>query len=784
MKNRIISLILVLVLVFTLLPVYAIADVNAETEPKVDEGTQPEQSTDIQALVGQIKALLNGGQDSEQLKAQLEKLLKDLDSKDMSALFRALIQQLPEDQLDKLLGALDDPTIQKIFGMLESDEAKALVETIKNLIAGKGDVKDLLSGLSLDQVKALLELFIDEDELDRLFNSIPQEELEQLLDDFLNGKGKLEDIFKLIPEDALKALLESLKGKNNILDKLLENINPETLLEALKGLIGGDGNIDIEDLLKYLDKDALIEALKDLLAKNEDIGKILEKLDIEQLKGIIDGLLNGNFDDLKNLLPKLDIDTLMKMLESLFGDNETLKKLLENLDIEQLKEIIKGLLDKNGDIEDILKNLDKDELLEIIKGLVGDNDTIASILEKLDSEKLAEIIKALIDGGIDIGEITKGLDPYTLLKVISGLIGSELDVTGPKDVTVDEGKDAVFSVKVNTAGTYKYLWLEPNTIKSIDLGGIDLSGSKLELAMKLMAALKKAALSTTDTLTIAKTTVDDSGRTFACMIYNINGLKDITLFVTDEAKLTVNNHEHTKVVDTPAVAATCNKDGCTEGSHCSECGEIISKSEVIPATGHNYVYKVCANCGDEIPFPFVDVAKTSWYYGNIKYVWQHDIMKGVSDTKFAPESSMTRAMFVTVLYRLEGSPSVEGLATPPFTDIGASNYSWAYNAIVWAYNTGVTKGTSATTFAPGAAITRQEIVTMLYRYAGSPAVSGSLIFGDSSVISSWARSAVQWANSIGIITGYPNGNFGPVDATTRGQMAAIVHRYIQLTSVL
>ena len=181
MKNRIISLILVLVFVFTLLPVYAIADVNAETEPTVDEGTQPEQSTYIQALVDQIKALLNGGQDSEQLKAQLQELLKGLDSKDMSALFKALIQQLPEDQLDKLLGALDDPTIQKIFGMLESDEAKALVETIKNLIAGEGDVKDLLSGLSLDQVKALLELFIDEDELDRLFNSIPQEELEQLL---------------------------------------------------------------------------------------------------------------------------------------------------------------------------------------------------------------------------------------------------------------------------------------------------------------------------------------------------------------------------------------------------------------------------------------------------------------------------------------------------------------------------------------------------------------------------------------------------------------------------
>lgn len=728
MKNRIISLILVLVLVFTLLPVYAIADANAETEPTVDEGTQPEQSTDIQALVDQIKALLNGGQDSEQLKAQLQELLKGLDSKDMSALFKALIQQLPEDQLDKLLGALDDPTIQKIFGMLESDEAKALVETIKNLIAGEGDVKDLLSGLSLDQVKALLELFIDKDELDRLFNSIPQEELEQLLEDFLNGNGKLEDIFKLIPEDALKALLESLKGKNDILDNLLENINPETLLEALKGLIGGE---DGED--NGFNSEIVAQLLKELLGK--------------------------------------------------LGDGE-LKELLDKLNIEQLKKLIEDLLDNNGDIEDILKNLDNDRLLELFKQFIGDNETLKKLLEKLDSDQIADILKKLLEGGFDINGLLKNLDAYTFLKVIAGLIGSELDVTGPKDVTVDEGKDAVFSVKVNTAGTYKYLWLEPNTIKSIDLGGIDLSGSKLELAMKLMAALKKAALSTTDTLTIAKTTVDDSGRTFACMIYNINGLKDITLFVTDEAKLTVNNHEHTKVVDTPAVAATCNKDGCTEGSHCSECGEIISKSEVIPATGHNYVYKVCANCGDEIPFPFVDVAKTSWYYGNIKYVWQHDIMNGVSDTKFAPESSMTRAMFVTVLYRLEGSPSVEGLATPPFTDIGASNYSWAYNAIVWAYNTGVTKGTSATTFAPGAAITRQEIVTMLYRYAGSPAVSGSLIFGDSSVISSWARSAVQWANSIGIITGYPNGNFGPVDATTRGQMAAIVHRYMQLTSVL
>lgn len=679
MKNRIISLILVLVLVFTLLPVYAIADVNAENAPEDDSGMTLEQSPNIQALVDQIKALLNGGQDSEQLKTQLEKLLKDLNSKNMSALFKALIQQLPKDQLDKLLGALDDPTIQKIFGMLKSDEAKALVETIKKLIAGEGNVKDLLSGLSLDQVKALLGLFIDKDELDRLFNSIPQEELEQLLEDFLNGNGKLEDIFKLIPEDALKALLESLKGKNDILDKLLENINPETLLEALKGLIGGNGNIDIED---------------------------------------------------------------------------------------------------------ILRNLNKDKLLELFKQFIGDNETLKKLLEKLDSDQIADILKKLLEGGFDIKDLLKNLDAYTFLKFIAGLMGSELDVTGPNDVTVKEGESATFKVKVNTAGTYKYLWLEPDAVKSIDFGGIDLSGSdKLQIALKLLAALKKVSLSTTDTLTIAKAAASDNGRAFACMIYNTD-LKSPTMYITNEAKLTVAAHEHTKVIDTPAVAATCTKDGCTEGSHCSECGEVLSKSEVIPATGHKLVYKVCSVCGYEVPFPFVDVSKTDWFYNDVKYVWQHDIMNGVSNTKFAPETSMTRAMFVTVLYRLEGSPDVTGMATPPFTDIGAKNFDWAYNAIVWAYNTGVTKGTSATTFAPGVAISRQEIVTMLYRYAGSPAVSGSPIFGDSSVISSWARDAVQWAKSLGIVNGYPNGNFGPVNATTRGQMAAMIHRYMQLTKVL
>lgn len=691
MKNRIISLILVLVLVFTLLPVYAIADVNAENAPKVDEGMQLEQSPDIQALVDQIKALLKGGQDSEQLKAQLEKLLKGLDSKD----FQALLEQL---------GVKD---------------AEAFMKMLKDLLN-----KDNGS-IDIELLKSLLKIFIDDDTIiDQLLNGLNSQELKDLLQKLLDGNFKLEDLKGLFTQEDLQKLLDELM-KNEDFKELFGNIDIDTLIKALRGLIGGEDN------------------------------------------GFNSGII---------------AQLLQKLLDKL-GD-EDLQKLLNKLDIEQLKKLIKDLLDKNGDIGDILGKLDKDKLLELFKQFIDDNETLKKLLEKLDSDQIADILKKLLEGGFDIKDLLKNLDAYTFLKFIAGLIGSELDVTGPNDVTVKEGESATFKVKVNTAGTYKYLWLEPDAVKSIDFGGIDLSGSnKLQIALKLLAALKKVSLSTTDTLTIAKAAASDNGRAFACMIYNTD-LKSPTMYITNEAKLTVAAHEHTKVIDTPAVAATCTKDGCTEGSHCSECGDVLSKSEVIPATGHKLVYKVCSVCGYEVPFPFVDVSKTDWFYNDVKYVWQHDIMNGVSDTKFAPETSMTRAMFVTVLYRLEGSPDVTGMATPPFTDIGAKNFDWAYNAIVWAYNTGVTKGTSATTFAPGVAISRQEIVTMFYRYAGSPAVSGSPIFGDSSVISSWARNAVQWAKSFGVVNGYPNGNFGPVDATTRGQMAAMIHRYMQLTNVL
>ena len=498
-----------------------------------------------------------------------------------------------------------------------------------------------------------------------------------------------------------------------------------------------------------------------------------QRIDIQDIVGKIQALIKGGDPngELENLLKGLNIDTIVQILEKLGLDSDTAKQLLEKLkdmDMKTLYETLKKLLEDGS--------FNSKDIIDILKYLFGDSNG------NIPTDKIIDILKGLIGGDGDIGGILGQLDAYTLLKAIAGLIGSKLDVTGPKDVTVNEGETATFNVKVNSkASGLKYMWIEPSVVKGLDLGGIDFSGSKLEIAMKLFQALSKVSLSTTDTLELKNTAAADNGRTFACVIYNI-ALKDITLFVTDEAKLTVTPVvpcQHVKVIDTPAIAATCTTDGRTEGSHCSVCNEVLSVSEVIKATGHDFSDLDgirCKNCGEYVPFPFTDVPKTAWYRADVEYVWQHGIMKGISATKFGPDTKMTRAMFVTVLYRMEGSPSVEGMQIPAFTDIGAK---WCYDAIIWAYNAGVTLGKTATTFAPNDSITRAEIVTMVYRYSGSPTVSGVPNFTDAASVGAWARDAIIWATSVGVVNGYTDGSFGPNKTALRSEMAAMLHRYME-----
>ena len=580
-------------------------------------------------------------------------------------------------------------------------------------------------------------------------------------------------VFTLLPVYAIADAV-SVTGNDDTTDS--QSIDIQDIVGKIQDLIkGGDPNGELEKLLKGLSIDTIVQILEKLGLDSNTAKQLLDKLK--------DMDMNALYDTLKKLLEDGSFNSkdIIDILKYLFGDSNG------NIDTDKIIEILKGLIGGNG-------NIDTDKIIEILKGLIGgdgniDTDKIIDILKGLiggdgniDTDKIIDILKGLIGGDGDIGGILGQLDAYTLLKAIAGLIGSKLDVTGPKDVTVNEGETATFNVKVNSkASGLKYMWIEPSVVKGLDLGGIDFSGSKLEIAMKLFQALSKVSLSTTDTLELKNTAAADNGRTFACVIYNI-ALKDITLFVTDEAKLTVTPVvpcQHVKVIDTPAIAATCTTDGRTEGSHCSVCNEVLSVSEVIKATGHDFSDLDgirCKNCGEYVPFPFTDVPKTAWCRADVEYVWQHGIMKGVSATKFGPDTKMTRAMFVTVLYRMEGSPSVEGMQIPAFTDIGAK---WCYDAIIWAYNAGVTLGKTATTFAPNDSITRAEIVTMVYRYSGSPTVSGVPNFTDAASVGAWARDAIIWATSVGVVNGYTDGSFGPNKTALRSEMAAMLHRYME-----
>ena len=176
---------------------------------------------------------------------------------------------------------------------------------------------------------------------------------------------------------------------------------------------------------------------------------------------------------------------------------------------------------------------------------------------------------------------------------------------------------------------------------------------------------------------------------------------------------------------------------------------------------------------------FIDIPdETAWSHAGIDYCAENGLMLGVDSTHFNPSAHMTRAMLVTVLYRVAGSPDVSKEKTP-FRDIRAD---WYRDAVTWAYQLGVTSGVSGTTFAPDATITREQLVTMLFRYhlifggtVGTlPPLTG---YTDAARVSDWAETAIRWAVSEGIINGVSSTTLQPGGSAKRDQIATILMRY-------
>lgn len=238
-------------------------------------------------------------------------------------------------------------------------------------------------------------------------------------------------------------------------------------------------------------------------------------------------------------------------------------------------------------------------------------------------------------------------------------------------------------------------------------------------------------------------------------------------YVTAEIELSACLDPQGHHEDTPIVAREASAD--VEGMiihTCTLCGSV--KRETVPA--YLSYFRL-----------FVDVPETEWYYTPVKEAVGKNLFRGVSTHHFGPETKMTRAMLVTVLWRYEGSPEVGGT---PFTDVRATD--WYATQVAWAAQNGVVNGVGNGKFDPEGEVTREQMAAILYRYAQKKALDttarGDLGgFADQSKVSAWAKDALSWTVAAGIIGGSKDGGkllLNPLNGATRAEVAAILVRFI------
>ena len=250
---------------------------------------------------------------------------------------------------------------------------------------------------------------------------------------------------------------------------------------------------------------------------------------------------------------------------------------------------------------------------------------------------------------------------------------------------------------------------------------------------------------------------------------------------------------------------TCTETGYTGDHYCVSCNQVIVTGDVLDALGHDWSAWeqtkapscteageetcVCARCQlkqtreiEILPCPsqdFEDLDRTAWYHESVDFVLNHGLMIGMSDTVFSPNSPLTRAQFICILYRMAGSPEPE-TADLPFLDVPAD--TWYSKEVAWAYQNSIVLGTSKTTFTPNAGISREQMVVFLFRYAQfcnlDTTCEGTLeAFDDAGKVSAYAKDAMVWAVQRGIILG-DQGRLNPTGTSKRVEAAAVAVRYL------
>ena len=268
------------------------------------------------------------------------------------------------------------------------------------------------------------------------------------------------------------------------------------------------------------------------------------------------------------------------------------------------------------------------------------------------------------------------------------------------------------------------------------------------------------------TVTLTKDTTLPVGQLAWLSIQNLNNYMEYESSMKDEYVVAhcpnPEVHEFPPLLDDNG-SITPFIESLRHGTHPNENGHAYMAAQILKVLPTEEMQPV--------GLPFKDVNTDDWFYDYVKYCYENGLMKGTSADTFSPNDLTTRAQFATVIWRMEGSPAPEG--ANPFTD--CSDH-WAKDAIAWAYENGIVLGVGGNRFDPDASITREQLVTMLYRYCGSTPSGDINAYRDADSVSGFARDAMLWAVQNGIIAGYSSDTLAPKAYATRAQLATILQR--------
>ena len=259
----------------------------------------------------------------------------------------------------------------------------------------------------------------------------------------------------------------------------------------------------------------------------------------------------------------------------------------------------------------------------------------------------------------------------------------------------------------------------------------------------------------------------------------------VTVTQSEGGKITpettsVNNTGSQKVIITPDEGFEI-KDVIVNGKSVGKVLEYTFHQITSTSTITAIFQKIIDEPNDTWKNPFTDVAENSWYYKAVKFVNEAGLMMGIGSTTFAPNINVTRAMFVTILYRMENEPNVD-ISIIPFTEVESGSYY--EKAVAWTNENGIIKGVSETEFAPNDTITREQMAAIIYRYAIFKGLDISTVndtsYADSADISDYAKEAVAFCTENGIMNGVGSGQFAPKSFATRAEITAVIERVMKI----